>query len=217
MVEVINITKIRNNLLKYAEQIKKENKKFIITKNDEPIAILKNINEEVDYKNNKNNCVLLIVGAKLKEEKDARNFFKNYNKLLLKEDIFSSVIFVYSTNTKFICNKINYSDIRFVNNEKIEQPFISSIKAGLTAISNFEKFFIVSFLSKFPDYDVFLKFKQSIQKTKKGILIARTKDKLTHPIAFAIKYKKILLKIRKELGIPYLLKKFKNDIEFVDI
>ncbi|HPG32003.1 MAG TPA: hypothetical protein PLQ81_14540 [bacterium] len=40
--------------------------------------------------------------------------------------------------------------------------------------------------------------------------------KPSHPVSFSIKYKKYFLSTRKELGVPYLIKKFENDIEYID-
>ncbi|MBU3956021.1 hypothetical protein KJ633_06120, partial [bacterium] len=50
------------------------------------------------------------------------------------------------------------------------------------------------------------------RKKKKGIVITKVNGCPSHPVAMSKKYFKMLLSTRKELGIPYIIRKFKKDI-----
>ncbi|MEA2082514.1 MAG: NTP transferase domain-containing protein [Elusimicrobiota bacterium] len=128
---------------------------------------------------------------------------------------FSKIIFVCGEKTEKYAEFFKAADVRAVSNGKPEMPIITSLKLAVTALSSGDDFLVFCFLSKSASPAVLRKMAAKIsvaRKKKKGIVITKVKGRASHPVAMSKKYFKMLLSTRKELGIPYIIRKFKKDI-----
>ncbi|MDO8734672.1 MAG: type II toxin-antitoxin system Phd/YefM family antitoxin [Elusimicrobiota bacterium] len=216
MAEIINITNIRGKLLKTVDNLRK-NRNIIITRNYKPAAVLVDIKEyEKKYlQNNTRMPALMILGAKKCDPKTAIQSVNTTNSVCDK--YYSKIIFIYGNDTKKYCSKFKTIDLRTVYNKKNNLPVITSIKCGINALSSSDKYFVVVFLSQPQDKKTLITMSNAAIKTGNKIIISRRNGKPVHPIAFSADCKNILIKTRKELGIPHIIKKIKDKIMYVNI
>lgn len=213
MKKIINITLCRKQLLKIVDNLKL-GKGTILSKDNIPKAVLISL-EEYERTVDKTKPVLIIVAAKKCKNEIINKSISQINKTLLSNNNpFSKVIFVYSSDTEYLIKKIKCPDIYIIENEKFNQPLITSLKSAMSGLTD-EKYFIITFLSRITTKNELIKIAETARKSVKGIIIPLKNDKPSHPIAFASIYKKYILSIRKEYGIPYLIKKFKTDIYYL--
>jgi len=209
--------------LKIVENLK-NGQNIILSKENLPIAVISNI---LDYekknvlvglkkkKIKKNNAALVIVAAKNCDENIAVEAIAQINELLKsKNNPYSKIIFVYGKKTEKYLNDIKVEHLYTIENEKFNFPLITSIKCAMSGLLN-ENNFVITFISRAISKSDLLKVAYAANTSKKGIIIALKDNKPAHPISFSISYKKYFLSTRKELGVPYLIKKFKNDIEYI--
>lgn len=212
---ISNITEFRFNLLKTIQNIDSYDK-IIVVKDNNPEAVLINIKEyeEKILKTNPLNPVLILSGAKICKEDLIVKSIESINK---SKQYFSNIVFVYGKDTYKYRTLFNVNDLRCVENNKSNLPLITSLKCGLSAISNDKNYFILSLLSRPIEEKVYKIIFDNLKKKNKGIILLTKEGKPVHPIAFSIKYKEYFIKTRKELGIPYIVKKFKDDIKKIEI
>lgn len=211
MAEVISVTKLRKNLLKEIDQLKRK-KEIIISKDYTPVAVLSHIDI---YKKQKRLPALIVLGAKKYPDINASKTIKIINSTC--KNYYSKVIFVYGNSTKKYRSDFNVDDLRTVYTKKSNSPIITSLKCCITAISESDKYFVVLFLSQPQNKKTLIAMSNATIKSDNKIIISRRSGKPVHPIAFSADCKNMLLKIRKELGVPYIIKKFKNEIKYIDI
>ena len=221
MKKLVNITFARKELLKITDNLKK-GENIILTKDNSPVAVVSGINDfEENLFLNKNkvlkkNSALIIVAAKECDKRTALNALKEINDAIASiENPYSKIIFVYGEKTEDYIKKINCDFVYAVENEKYNLPLITSIKRAMSGLLN-EDFFVLTFLSRITLKSDLIETAKKASISPKGIIIKRKNNKPSHPISFSIKYKKYFLSTRKELGVPYLIKKFKKDIEYID-
>jgi len=206
--EVETATKFRNRFLKAID----EKKCFLITKDFRARVILIPVSEFEDIYSDKK-VSLILLGAKKCNEKTAKKTITEIN----KAKFFSKVVFVYGYLTKKYINFFNVPDLRIILNKKGYLPIITSLKLGITSLSEKDQFAIFSFLSKPVSSKVFYKIAKKISSVKEGIVIPLKNQKPTHPVAISKKFFRKIISLRKELGIPYLIRKFKKDIHYIAI
>jgi len=216
MAETINVTNIRNRLLKTIGGLSRTGK-IIITKEHSPLAVLMDIKE---YENtyapkNRHKPALMVLGAKSCPSRTALKTINSINSVA--EKYFSKIIFVYGETTKKYISKFKMTDLRTVFNKKSNLPIITSLKCGITSLSPSDKYFVVVFLSQIQDKKILAMMSNLTMKNTDKIIILRRDGMPVHPIAFSVKYKKVLIKTRKELGIPYIIKKLKNEILYAGV
>lgn len=153
----------------------------------------------------------------------ARNFNLEFIKKIINifslQNIIDFVFVVGSEDDK----KILLDNIKILNGKVTINPdpfdvLYSSIKIGLKAISRRSDYIILQFCSL-----------HNIKKETVKILIDRAKDsnkeiliptynrRKGHPIIFKSKMIPLFNSLRKEKGLPYLLKKYKDCIEEVEV
>jgi len=210
MAEVLNITSLRQKLLKIVDELPCSGN-VIITKDYKPVALLKCMPDKGDGRL----PALLVLGAKKCPDDSAVESIKVINAVSGKN--YSKVIFVYGAPTKKFCQLFNAADLRTVYNKKNNLPIITSLKCGITALSKSDKYFVVVFLSQPQNAGTLRLMSRAAVSGCGEIIILRKRNEPIHPIAFSAKYKTILIKTRKELGIPHIIKKFNKEIRYVDI
>jgi len=206
--KVETATKFRSKFLKAIDG----KKCFLITKDFRAKAVLIPVSEFEDAYTDKK-AALILLGAKKCSDKNAKKTIAEIN----KTKFFSKVVFVYGPQTKKHINSFEVPDLRIVLNKKVELPIITSLKLGITSLSEKDRFAIFSFLSKPVSSKVFLKISKKISSVKEGIVIPLKNQKPTHPVAISKKFFKKIISLRKELGIPYLIRKFKDNVHYIDI
>jgi len=216
MPEVVNVTNLRGELLNTVDKISRFGK-IIITKDAKPVAVLLDI-KEYEKKYFPDACrlpALMVLGARKCFDIAAFETIKKINAVCIKH--FSKIIYVYSNTTKKYIANFKTADLRAVYNKKGNLPIITSLKCGITALSPSDRYFIVVFLSHPQDEKTLILMSKSVVETGNKIVILRKNEEPVHPIAFPSKYKTVMIETRKELGIPYIIKKFKNEIRYVNI
>jgi len=216
MPEVVNVTNLRGKLLKSIDTLGIKGE-IIITRDYKPAAVLIGISEyeKKCLSVNASLPALMVLGAKKCRHKDALKTIKTINSIC--KEYYSKVIFVYGNDTKIYCTEFKTKDLRAVFNKKSNLPIITSLKCGITAISSSDRYFIVVFLSQPQDKKTLILMSNAVLKSNNKIIISRRNGKPVHPIAFSADCKIILIKTRKELGIPHIIKKFRNEIRYMDI
>ncbi len=169
------------------------------------------------YKDNflKNRFSLLILSAK--------NFNLNNIKKIIKTfsfpEITDFVIVVgnYSDKNLIIENFKNLNGKVTVNPEP-QDVLYSSLKIGLKAVSRRVNFIILQFssLHNIKKETVKILIEKAIE-SKKDIIIPTFNEKKGHPIVFKSNLIPLFNSLRKEKGLPYLLKNYKDCIEEVEV
>ncbi|MFH1957791.1 MAG: NTP transferase domain-containing protein [bacterium] len=211
---VENATNVRKRFLALLNRINKENTDLIITRDCKPCAALVSIeNFEVRLRSGEKTA-LIVLGAKKCNDKNA---LKSISLINQSANIFSKIIFVCGTGTKKYAEYFESGDLRIVQNKKTRLPIITSLKQGITALSPDDDFLVFTFLSKpvpLKNFEALLKAVRKSRKTGKGIAILKVKGKPAHPVAISSKYFNVILRIRKELGLPYIIRKFRKDVTY---
>ncbi len=210
MKKVINITTAKHNLLKIIAELEED---IIITRDYQPVAVLSRIPGDADQKK----PALIVLAAKPCDHHTRAKSLAAVNE---SAALFSKTIVVYSRETESYLRDFNHQNLLVIETEKKEHPIVTSLKAGIACLEESDTFFMFSFLNKPIKPGIFLRLTAAISKAKrekKGIIIPISGGKPSHPIIFSIKYKANIIKTRKELGIPHIIKRHQEDILYVDI
>ncbi len=210
MKKVINITTAKHNLLKIITELKED---IIITRDYQPIATLSPISPNREQKK----PALIVLGAKQCESSVRMQSINNINK---SARLFSKTIVVYSQETESSLGDFKHQNLMVIATEKKDHPIVTSLKAGIACLDESDTFFMFTFLNKPVKPDIFRQLTAAISEAAikgKGIIIPVAAGKPSHPIIFSMNYKKNIIKIRKELGIPHIIKRHQTDILYVEI
>ncbi|MGQ9845440.1 MAG: NTP transferase domain-containing protein, partial [Caldisericia bacterium] len=153
----------------------------------------------------------------------ARNFkLENIQKII---DIYT---FKEITDYVFVVGDKNQKDLliknyKFYNGKVTINPepkdvLYSSIKIGLKAVSRNIDFIILQFISLIRINKGTIEFLiERTKLTEKDIIIPTFNKRRGHPIIFKSKLIPIFNSLRKEKGLPYLIKNYKDCIEEVEV
>ncbi|OQA89732.1 MAG: hypothetical protein BWY26_01629 [Elusimicrobia bacterium ADurb.Bin231] len=212
--EVINITEARDNLPKLVSSLGTVGG-IIITRDYSPVAVLKKYDKSFRSTVRKRLPALMVLGARPCIRDVALKTIKNINNI--PAGLFSKIIFIYGDKTRKYRGSFTAKDVRTVYSNKSKLPIITSVKSALTALSADDPCFMVTFLSAPIESKKIVLMADFAGRFRGNILIGKILGEPVHPVVFPGKYKKIFIGIRKELGIPYIIKKFKNNVKYVDI
>ncbi|GEM_PF-934490 len=155
--------------------------------------------------------VVICTARKLNIEKIEENIL-NIKKLNILLDIV--IIVGNEEDKKSLKSLFKYEFIKIILNEHFQDTVYTSLKMGLRAINLKSLFIVLLFGNQEPletsTYDRIIK---TIFSSGKKIFIPTYKGERGHPLVFSNFLLKDLLMLRKEKGIPYLLKKFKTETE----
>ncbi len=210
MKKVVNITAAKHNLLKIIGNLEAE---VIITRDYEPVAVLAPLREE----NSDRRPALIVLGAKPCPEDVSRRSIEQINRA---GGLFGKVVVVYSPETEKLLSAFRHSNLLVVATAKKEHPIVTSLKAGLAGCGPGDNYFMFTFLNQPQPLRVFTLLAAAITRAEeagKGIIVPRRQGRPTHPLVFAGRYKQNILKIRKELGIPHIIKRHADDIFYQEI
>jgi len=108
--------------------------------------------------------------------------------------------------------------IRVGVNQQLSNTFYSSLKTGLRSISRRTEYIILQFGTMADiKHETVSQLMRGALKSKKDIIIPIFEDKRGHPILFSHSLLPILFSLRKEKGLPYILRKYKDSIEEIPV
>ncbi|MGB9750109.1 MAG: NTP transferase domain-containing protein [Caldisericia bacterium] len=169
--------------------------------------------KEIDLINNRFSLLTL----------SARNFKLDYIKKIVEifsfPEITEYVFVVGSEKDKDLIIE-NFKDLngKVIINPEPSDVLYSSLKIGLRAISRRANFIILQFCSlhniKKETIEILL---NKAKESKKDMIIPVFNKRKGHPIIFKSNLIPIFNSLRKEKGLPYLLKIYKDRIEEVEV
>lgn len=202
-------TSVRQNLTSLLDELEDE---IIVTKNYRPRARITPLKADDDSR-----PALILLGTKSDSKENSRETIRNINKY---NELFSRVIFVCSNQTRDLASMIKADDLRLICSERQDQPIISPLKAGLSGLNPEDEFFIFTFLSAPGTPNRFPRLMEGLKNARdenKLVVIPKIDDNPSHPVALSTKLKGEIINTRKELGIPYLIKQFENDLYYHEL
>jgi len=153
----------------------------------------------------------------------ARNFNKEYIKKLLnsfnQKEIYEYIFIVGNNNDKeWLIKNLDLINGKVALNPNPHDVLYTSIKIGIKAMSLKSNFIIFHFSTLSNIKGETIKYLiDSVLKSEKDIFIPIYENKRGHPIIFRINMKEVLCELRKEKGLPYILKKFQDKIEEIEV
>jgi molybdenum cofactor cytidylyltransferase len=158
---------------------------------------------------------IIVLAAKKFNKEGILNIIKIYNQKEIYEYIF---VVGKDDNKNWILENLNILNGKVVLNPNPNDVLYTTIKIGLKVLSENIDYIILQFstLSNIKKETVDLIIER-VKKSKKEIFIPIYENKKGHPIIFKKTMKKILCNLRKEKGLPYLLKKYKDKIEYIEV
>jgi CTP:molybdopterin cytidylyltransferase MocA len=210
MKKVINITTAKHKLLKIIAELEED---IIITKDYQPVAVLSPMSRNTAQQK----PALIVLAAR---QCDHHTRMKSITVINGSAKLFNKTVVVYSRETEPYLREFDHHNLLAIKTEKKEHPIVTSLKAGIACLEGSDTFFMFSFLNKPITRNTFLRLTTAIKEAeteKKGIIIPVSEGKPSHPLIFSTRYKANIIKIRKELGIPHIIKRHKEDILYIDI
>jgi CTP:molybdopterin cytidylyltransferase MocA len=210
MKKVINITSAKHNLLKIITELEGE---VIITRDYRPVAVLSPLPGNAVHKK----PALIVLAARQCEPPTMKYSLSAIN---ASAGLFGKMVVVYSRETASYLGGFSHHNLLAIETAKKQHPIVTSLKAGISCLDENDAFFMFSFINKPVRTEIFRRLTAAIGKAednKKGIIIPVSGGKPAHPLIFSTRYKANIIKIRKELGIPHIIKRHQDDVFYVDI
>lgn len=216
MRRALNITATKRDLLRLVADGGSD---IIITRSGEPQATLQ---PAYPITGNRELPFLIILAARPSGARQIDKSFALYQRIA---PLCQPPVWVYSRETEALLGRVeeelgNHDPIA-VECAKSEQPIITSIKAGLTTCALPEKsWFTFLFLSRPPALaalEFIFKQRHAAQAAGKGLIVPTREGHPSHPLLFSAAYKKQILRTRKELGIPHIVKRHRADSFFCEL
>ncbi len=210
MKKVINITAAKHNLLKIITELEGE---VIITRDCQPVAVL----SPLPQNGAREKPALIVLAARQCEPPTRKNSLAAIN---ASAGLFGKMVVVYSRETASYLPEFNHHNLLAIETAKEQHPIVTSLKAGISCLDGNDTFFMFSFINKPVNPEIFQRLTAAIgeaERNKKGIIIPVAGGKPSHPLIFSNRYKANIIKIRKELGIPHIIKRHQKDVLYVDI
>ena len=210
MKKVINITTAKHTLLKIIAELEED---IIITRDYQPVAMLSPMPQNTAEQK----PALIVLAAK---QCGRHTRMESITAINTSAMLFNKTIVVYSRETEPYLGEFGHQNLLVIETEKKEHPIVTSLKAGIACLEASDTFFMFSFLNKPITQDTFLRLTTAIKEAEienKGIIIPVSAGKPSHPLIFSTRYKANIIKIRKELGIPHIIKRHKEDILYVNV
>ncbi len=160
---------------------------------------------------------LIVLGTKSENPEVEEQTIKRINRAT---ELFARTIFVCSDKTRKYAPELKGHDIRLVTNQKTEYPIISPLKDGMGGLNPGDDFFVFTFLSapkaaaRLP---LICEAVETCRRQDKLVAMPTLNGKPTHPIALSSSLRDEIIKTRKELGIPYLIRKYADNIVYREI
>lgn len=104
--------------------------------------------------------------------------------------------------------------------EKKEQPIITFLKAALSCLAAGDQWFMVDFLNRPASPETLSALVDCLPQAiaqGKGMIVPSRNGKPSHLLVFSLPYKTKIIKTRKELGVPHIVRRHKNDIFYYDL
>jgi len=164
------------------------------------------------YPKNINKLTFIIMGAK----KISDNF--DYKAAIegiyrnLKQFRYTEKIFILGHDYDIALKHIKSPFDRIIAAKNPDDVIFSSFKQALYVVSPKSEWVVMLFLR---DFDKDISFvKHAISTAKRDIIVPTHNGHPSHPLIFRRAIIERLKKVRKELGIPYILRKFESQSEY---
>lgn len=157
----------------------------------------------------------IILSARKFDKEKIINILNSFN----QKEIYEYVFIVGKDEDKdWLLKNLNLLNGKVILNPNPQDVLYTSIKLSIRAISEKVDYicFHFSILSNIKKETVNYLIDRVI-KSDKEIFIPTYNSKRGHPIIFKKEMKKILFDLRKEKGLPYILKKYKDKIEEIEV
>ncbi len=157
----------------------------------------------------------IILSARKFDKEKIINILNSFN----QKEIYEYVFIVGKDEDKdWLLKNLNLLNGKVILNPNPQDVLYTSIKLSIRAISEKVDYicFHFSILSNIKRETVKYLIDKVI-KSDKEIFIPTYNSKRGHPIIFKKEMKKILFDLRKEKGLPYILKKYKDKIEEIEV
>ena len=159
--------------------------------------------------------VIICTARKLNIKKLEENI-QNLKKINILLDI---VVIVGSKKDKLSLKKLFKNEfVKVILNEDFQDTVYTSLKMGLRAINPKSMFIILLFGNQEPlEASTYHEIIQKALFSERKIFIPTYQERRGHPLLFSNSILNELLSLRKEKGIPYLLRKFKQETEEIPL
>lgn len=159
--------------------------------------------------------VIICTARKLNIKKLEENI-QNLKKINILLDI---VVIVGSKKDKLSLKKLFKNEfVKVILNEDFQDTVYTSLKMGLRAINPKSMFIILLFGNQEPlETSTYHEIIQKALFSERKIFIPTYQERRGHPLLFSNSILNELLSLRKEKGIPYLLRKFKQETEEIPL
>lgn len=150
---------------------------------------------------------LLILAGREKEEEKVLQILETYDLPIIREAI--AVVSKAMDWRKFR----KFPQMKLVYPAKPQDVILTSLKDGLRAMSPSSQA-VILFLANKPliSLDNLKKLIESSLEEKRDVLVPVVKGELSHPIIIPKETSLKMLKIRKEMGIPYFIKRWRKEV-----
>lgn len=150
---------------------------------------------------------LLILAGREKEEGPVKEVIKAYNLPVIRE-----VIAVVNQDIDWRAFK-EFPHLKLVTSTKPGEAIITSLKDGIKSLSQRSQGVVLHLANRPPTSEKSLKIllKASLEEKEK-IVVPLIKNEPSHPIIIPRELALRMLKVRKEVGLPYFSRRWKKEI-----
>ncbi|MBN2231895.1 MAG: NTP transferase domain-containing protein [Deltaproteobacteria bacterium] len=212
ITRVLNITAVKRDLLRLVDADAPD---VVVTRGGEPVGrLLPGVQPEVEPRR----PALVVLGAKPCEPAVREACCRSIRRVASR---FSCLVWVHGGETAAYPDEIADLDILAVETEKTGQPIITSLKAGLSCLpAAGGGWFMYLFLNRpVPPTEIasLLDGIPDAAAKGRGIVVPLRAGSPGHPLIFSLRYKPLIMGTRKELGVPYIIRRHRDDIFFISL
>jgi CTP:molybdopterin cytidylyltransferase MocA len=212
ITRVLNVTAVKRELLRLVDPGTAD---VVITRGGEPIARLEpGACPEVDLLR----PALVVLAAKPCAPAAREDSCRSIRAVASR---FSQLVWVHGAATAAYLEVMADLDILAVETEKTAQPIITSLKAGLSCLpTESGGWFMYLFLNRpTPPAEItaLLDGIPAAAAKDRGIVVPLRAGSPGHPLIFSLRYKPLILGTRKELGVPHIIRRHRDDIFFLSL
>jgi CTP:molybdopterin cytidylyltransferase MocA len=208
MKKLMNITSAKRDLLRLVNELQGE---VIITRDSRPVARLSRLPAAPAT----GKPALILLAARPCEARIKQESIANLDAVA---DLFSKFVVVYSRETEPELQSFKHHNLFVIETAKPTHPIITSLKAGISGLEESDAYFMFAFLNRPVVPARCRRLTEALSRAEaegKGIVVPVVGGRPTHPLVFAARYRENILKIRKELGVPHIIKRHREDIFYV--
>jgi len=205
ITRVLNITLAKRQLLRLVDE---DCGPVLLTKGGQPVATLRPMKPATEDRP----ASLVVLGARPCGAAELDESRRNIQKA---SSLFDSIVWVYGEQTVEYLDPLEDLDILAVENSRSAQPIITSLKAALACLPEGPGWFMIMLLNRPAPHSLVRRLLQRIDDARalgKSIIIPYKNDKPSHPLLLSLSHKPRIMGTRKELGLPHIIRRHRDDI-----